>query len=313
MNKFNKLNTPLSYRNLILEFCAEWDAAPGTLETYRALINRFFFWMGKTGYEPYAPKENHVLIYKKTLKARESSASYVNLNLSALRSFFVWCERKDYYQNIMLNLKALPRNREFVKAPLMGDDVKKLLTTCDTSTLRGSRDFALIRLIFTCGLRLSEALSVRLCDFNPRNNTVAIKPKHRYEREVISIDQVVADDLQLYLSMRQDELAEGTPIFAAHPVNGRWEAPRLFRRNDASTMISKRLKDAGLKQPGISCHSLRHGAACSLIMNGATLYEVSVFLRHKSADVSRIYTRYIETKLTKKNGPEKYLSTLLTD
>jgi integrase/recombinase XerC len=266
----------------------------------------------------------------------QHSASYVNLNLTAIKLFYRWLEEKNYYTDIARNIRSLARDKNFKKIPLLPDQVKKLRAVCDDTTLKGARDKALINLLFSTGIRLGEALRLNTEDIYLEQSMIMIMGKGRSDKEPIRVPSVVMDQISHYLSIRTDsmdivfkkylttnkgkiieknkEVREPIPVFIPHTRERLYGSkPKRLTVSAASQMIQRLLDKAGLKQKGISAHSLRHGAAVSLVLQGKSQYEVSVFLRHNSLEISRIYTRFAEKLLMQKNMPEDTLYSLIED
>lgn len=308
----NHYNTGKDISDLIREFQQEHDAKPGTLKLYKFLLHKFYYWMQVKGYDIRSPKEKQLLWWKKELLENDKSPAYINLCLSAVKSYFRWMETNGYYTAIGANVKAVTRDENFKKIPLLKEDVKKLLNSIDDTTITGTRDKALISLLFANGLRLGEALGLNISDMHEDKNLLFIKGKGRFEREPVMVNEGVINRINLYLEQRTDDITANSPMFIPHR-KGTNLTPAGLTRESATEVINRRLEAAQLKRPGVTAHSLRHGAAVELILSGATLYEVSIFLRHRTLNISRLYTRYSERILMARNGPESKLFSLIQD
>ena len=310
---YKEYNTPMNVRELIDEFCDEKDAKPSTIELYRKMLYLYVRWQSVNRLDIRKPTPAHLVKYKKfLLDERERSARYVNVSFAALKQFYSWMDGKGYYHNIAREIKSVPVPEGFTRVPLMAADVKKLIASIDSSTLSGVRDKALISLLFTCALRLGEALSLRICDFDPQKESLQVLGKARRQREYVQLTADVSKLITHYLALRADGKKPDDPLFAGHRrglYSEIYASP--LSTNTGVNIITHRLEKAGMKQKNVSAHSLRHGAACELVMAGNTLYEVSVFLRHRNLNISRIYTAYTERKLLNKNQPESILNSLI--
>jgi integrase/recombinase XerD len=313
----NEFNTARNLVDLIKDFVSEHDSKPGTLKIYKFLLWKFFIFMKIKGYNQRSPGEKHLLWFKRELLETGKSPAYVNLCLTAVKTFFRWMEANKYYTAIGATVKAVERDPNFKKVPLFKEDVKKILQGIDDSTLTGSRDKALITLLFSNGLRIGEAVGLTIGDFDPDKGLIYITGKGRFEREPVNVSPGVTRLINNYLDLRKnwhDELKPDSPLFISHKEKFCLNAHKnRITPHTATGIINSRLIKAGIKRPGVSAHSLRHGSGVELILSGSTLYEVSIFLRHRSLNVSRLYTKYSERILMNKKGPESTLFNMLQD
>ena len=222
-------------------------------------------------------------------KRRALSARSVAKLLSALRSFFTYMQEKGLRRDNPVSL--LPRPKEGLILPSVAsiDEIERLLGVIDDQDLLGMRDRALFELIYSCGLRVSEACSLAVSHYHKDAITVVGK---RSKMRRIPVGDVARLWVDAYL-------LECRPLL----VGPRLGEKALFvgRRGEALTRqaVHKRFTSyteaAGLS---ITIHTLRHSYATHLLAGGADLRSVQQLLGHSDIKTTQIYT-HIETAALK--------------
>ncbi|MGS5046768.1 MULTISPECIES: site-specific integrase [unclassified Mameliella] len=169
---------------------------------------------------------------------------------------------------------------------LSAAQVRKVLDSCDRSTARGRRDYAILAMLAKLGLRASEVATLTLDDIDWRSGEMHIHAKGRQRARMPLLPDVGAA-IVAYLQ-------NGRPTSACRRLFLRTLAPHVgFASGCAVTMIAK----TALKRAGISgyahqgAHIFRHSLATELLRSGATLSEIGQVLRHESHDTTRIYAK----------------------
>jgi integrase/recombinase XerD len=220
-------------------------------------------------------------------QARRYSSGRAKLFATALRSFFRFLLQRgaiahDLAQAVPTvphwRLTTLPR---FMKAK----DVECLLQTCDRTTSKGQRDYAILLFLARLGLRAGEVAALTLDDLDWEAGELLIRGKSaRHDR--LPLPQEVGEALAIYLR-------HGRPPSAARQVFIRMRAPRRgFSDGQAvGTIVRRTLVQAGLNPALKGAHLLRHSLATTLLHNGATLTEIGELLRHQNIETTRIYAK----------------------
>jgi integrase/recombinase XerD len=162
-------------------------------------------------------------------------------------------------------------------------EVKKLLGHCDRTTQKGLKDYTILRLLYSLGLRASEVASLTLDDINWDTGELIIHGKgHKLSKMPLSQD--LGDELVNYLRQGRPH-CDSICFF----VSSRLKA---MTGNIISRIVSKALKDVGLhRKKGMGAHLLRHSLATHLLKKGATMQQISEILRHRSLDTTQIYAK----------------------
>ena len=226
--------------------------------------------------------------YRAALIAKYSPST-VNLYLTAAKLFVGFLQQEGLLQvNPTEHLKGLKVIAGHKKDSLSVQDTKKILSTFDTSTLKGKRDKALYALMTTAGLRTVEVARANVGDISERDGKIFLYVQgkgHAEKDATVRISDGVFALIQDYLNARAD-ISANAPLFAS-----------VARRNfggamttvSISRIIKTALKSAGYNSRRLTAHSLRHTAATVALKAGATLREVQQALRHTSIVVTQVY------------------------
>ena len=220
-------------------------------------------------------------------QARRYSSGRAKLFATALRSFFRFLLQRgaiahDLAQAVPTvpnwRLTTLPR---FMKAK----DVDGPLQTCDRTTAKGQRDYAILLLLARLGLRAGEVAALTLDDLDWAAGELLIRGKSaRHDR--LPLPHEVGEALAIYLR-------HGRPPSAVRQVFIRMRAPRRgFSDGQAvGTIVRRTLVQAGLNPALKGAHLLRHSLATTLLHNGASLTEIGELLRHQNIETTRMYAK----------------------
>lgn len=301
------MNTTKTITQLIRQYLAEKDFSDTTLRTYSYVLEYFFRYLAREQRPENHPTRSDIISYKRHLKARGLSTCTIDLYVVSLKGFFRWLHESNIYDNIVTSIRIETRHQQFKKKILSPPEIKQLINSIDTTTIIGLRDRLLINLIFTCGLRRIEAHRLNLSDVDTGAGFVRIQGKGYNDKIPVSISPETITMINDYITERLntgEDIQPASPLFIQH--NGHMFRDRLMP-DGISNRVAMAMKHAQVWQKGLSVHSLRHSAAVSLIENNASLYEVSIFLRHRNTDTSRHYTRYIEQKIAAQKRPQNIL------
>lgn len=254
-------NTVDSYMRDLRQFAhfilRQWDVSPRKVEG--AMIERYMAWLFDRGRE-------------KASQAR---------NLSGIRSFFNFLMMTD-------QIDASPA--EFVDTPKFGRHLPDILTTgeidqiiaaVDTSNTKGRRDSAMLEVLYSCGLRVSELISLRMEDLFFGEGYVRVIGKGDKQR-LVPISSTARDKIQIYLQERH-ALRAGEQIVFLNNRGGKLTRVMLF------TIIRQAVLRAGIDKH-ISPHTFRHSFATHLLEGGASIRQVQEMLGHESILTTEIYT-----------------------
>ena len=238
------------------------------------------------------PNERDLNKYRDELEARVSSASLQKYAV-LLRRFYIWCDEMDYYPNIARHLKGATISPTFQREALDIDQVKRLLKKAErlsAKSIKHFRDYVIVRLIITTGLRTVEISRANVEDLTKVNgcNVLYIQGKGRDDKaEYVKLPDNVKSLIDEYL-IKRNSGAEA--LFLSHSNSAKDE--RITPR--AVTLAVKELLSLiGLDDRKYTAHSLRHTCATLALKNGSSIQEVQALLRHKSINTTTIYLHNI--------------------
>jgi integrase/recombinase XerD len=257
--------------------------SPLTAETYILEIRALLGWLEKEGLEAALadpPSLIRYLEYRRTVDGIDPRSAAKAI--SALRSFFRFLADERIRKDNPAALLEKPRRPFRLPETLPREAVEGILASVDTGNPRGIRDRTIYELIYSAGLRISEAVSLNLKDLDLPSLTARVRGKGNKERLVV-FGAAAADWLKRYL-------AEARPLLArAH------KGPALFiggsgRRLSRKGIWKNYRRLTLVLGTGSRIHSLRHSFATELLAGGADLRSVQELLGHSDITTTQIYT-----------------------
>ncbi len=263
-----------------------------TIKNYHHYLKRFLDFAGDIKADDITPeliKKYRLFLsrYTDPLTGMSLKKKTQNFFLIALRAFLRYLSKQD--------IQALSPERIELSEPeptpikvLTDDDLTKLLEAPDTSEKDGIRDKAILELLFSTGLRVSELASLNSDQINLDRREFSILGKGKKERVVFLSDSAV-DILNTYLGTRNDTFK---PLFIRYqgkidPTDD-GEKMRLTPRS-IERIVEKYTKKLGLSVKATP-HTLRHNFATDLLVNGADIRSVQEMLGHTNISTTQIYT-----------------------
>jgi site-specific recombinase XerD len=219
-----------------------------------------------------------------------------NYHLIALRSFLKYCAKRDIPAMSAEKIELARIKRKQVTF-LSEDEIKRLLMQPNTSDVAGLRDRAILELLFSSGLRVSELVGLNKDHINLKRLEFMVRGKGQKDRPIF-ISPEAAHWVSKYIEARKDS---SSALFAR--VGGQKKADtsgnflRLTARS-VQRIVSHYALLAGITKK-VSPHSLRHSFATDLLMNGADLRSVQAMLGHSNIATTQIYTHVTDPHLKK--------------
>lgn len=281
---------------LFTRFIAYLDTAPKTVETYTRALRQLFNYFSLNGISQ--PQREDIIAFRDELKASGHKPTTVQNYITATKIFFAWTEQEGLYPNIADHLKGAKLDREHKKDYLTSRQVKEILADIDRSTEQGLRDYAILFLMVTGGLRTIEVSRATIGDIRTAgdNSVLYVQGKGREEKtEYIKLSAPAEQALRAYLRAR-GETNENAPLFSSTSNNNKGE--RLTTRS-VSGIVKTRLQKAGYDSSRLTAHSLRHTAVTLSLLAGKDIGEVQQFARHANIATTMIYNHALDKA---KNG-----------
>lgn len=276
---------------LFNRWTAYLDAPQKTVETYTRNIRQFASYLSMRGET--TPTRDTVISFREHLEEEGKKATTIQGYMAAVKLFFRWTEQEGLYPNIADHVKGAKLDVEHKKDPLTAGQTKKLLAAIDRSTVRGARDYAMLSLMVTTGLRTVSVCSANVGDLRTSGDTSVLyyKGKGHDEKAVyVKIAPPVEKAIREYLSMRgETDMAD--PLFASEA--NRNAGQRMTTRS-VSRLAKEHMIDVGLNSDRLTAHSLRHTAATLNLLAGGTPEETQQMLGHKNINTTLIYSHALE-------------------
>ncbi|MFH0952572.1 MAG: site-specific tyrosine recombinase/integron integrase [Patescibacteria group bacterium] len=276
----------------------ERNKSKATIENYRFYISRFLTWAKIN--DPADLDENVIRGYRLWLNRQTTRAnSYLkkstqNYHLIALRSFFKYMARRDIKTMAPEKIELAKQSERQVDF-LEGDDLDRLLSaplTTKTPKIIRTRDKAILELLFSTGLRVSELAGLKKDSINLKKDEFSVRGKGGKIRIVFLSDQAKYW-LKLYQEQRQDTSLD---MFVRHDRAKSRETPTALTTRSIQRLVKYYAKAAGITKT-ITPHTLRHSYATDLLMNGADIRSVQSMLGHASITTTQIYTHITNQQL----------------
>lgn len=272
------------------QFITYLDAKPQSVATYRASIRRMFEYMATAGVT--APTRADILAYRDELKQIYKPAT-VSLHITAARLFFRWTAQQGIYPDIADHIKGAKLEQGFKKDYLTPDQVKAILSQIKQSTVTGKRDYAIMSLMITGGLRCIEVARADIEDIRTAGGCTVlyIQGKGKDDKgEYVKLSPAVEMAIRQYLTARGETHGKA-PLFTSESNSSKDN--RLTTRS-ISRLVKQRMQAAGYDSERLTAHSLRHTAATLNLLNGGTEKETQQLLRHRNINTTMIYSHDLE-------------------
>jgi integrase/recombinase XerD len=195
-----------------------------------------------------------------------------------------------HIKNNPADLLESPQKGSYLPRYLSQNDIEKLLSAPDVSTVSGLRDRAILKLMYACGLRVSEVIDLRIQDIDIDGGILTATGKGSKTRK-IPVGASAAEWVKSYLAARRKDLVDESPhLFVT-------ERGSQLTRQQIYMMISEYAEKCGLE--GVSPHTLRHTFATHLVQNRADIRSVQQMLGHADISTTQIYTHITGAHLKK--------------
>jgi integrase/recombinase XerD len=269
----------------------EKGLSPATIAAYGRDIEKFAAFAKKRGISTKQVTRSDIVDFLASLYQRRLDSRSVARHLVTLRNFFRFALIEGYIEDDPAATIESPKFRRSLPEFLSLQEVERVLQQPDTSTVIGLRDKAMIELMYSCGLRVSELCGLRVADLHMGEGSVRCVGKGDKER-IVPVGRRAIDAVQNYYNKARPELLHGgsSPYLFLNHRGGKvdrisyWKALAHYGRK------------AGLRKH-VKPHMLRHSFATHLLDGGADLRAVQMMLGHSDISTTQIYTHVVEERL----------------
>ena len=213
--------------------------------------------------------------------------------LSGVRSFYRFLVLDDYLKDDPTELLPSPRIGEHLPEYLSVEEVDALEAAIDLTKWEGQRNKAIIEVLFSCGLRVTELVNLKMSDIFEEDQYIRVLGKGKKERLVPISPKALQEMHYWYMDRNLMKIKKGEEDYVFLNRRG-----AHLTRTMILIMIKNAAADAGIKKT-ISPHTLRHSFATALLKGGADLRVIQVLLGHEDLGTTEIYTHLENSDLRK--------------
>ena len=267
-----------------------------TAVTYKISAEEFLNWLSTEKIKLKDVSVQNLFYY--FIKRQTDGASELTIakDISGIRALGDFLVRKKMWEENHALLLDKPKASRHLPKVLTVEQIEALLDSIDVKTLSGKRDDALFELIYSCGLRISEACTLLIANVHLEERFILVHGKGDKER-IVPFGQRAYEKIVIYIDEVRPKLTRGRNV------------PELFVNYKGKAIsrkgVWKRFKELE-KMSGISAkvHTLRHSFATHLLSGGADLRSVQELLGHSDLSTTTIYTHVTDNQL--ESAHEKY-------
>ena len=264
-------------------------ASKNTLSAYRSDLKIFSRWLNETSLIEVNKKLiQDYFLYRQSTKISSSTQSRV---LTCLHSFYQFLLDNNLINTDPTEQLSYPKLEKKLPVFLNIQEVEKLLEAPNSSSLFGQRDRAMLELLYSCGLRVSELINLSYHNINIKEEFIRIHGKGNKER-ILPMGEIAIDYLTAY------EL-NSRPILLKNDQSDSYflsNRGKAMSRQNFFYIIKAYATQAGIDKP-LSPHSLRHAFATHLVQKGADLRSVQLMLGHSDISSTQLYTHIQNAQL----------------
>lgn len=281
----------INQNDLFDRFIKFIDASPNTVRTYRTSLKQWFNYLAQENITQ--PTSETVRAYREYLIEVGKKPTTVQNYVVAVKQFFRWTADEGLYSDIAKNVKGVRISNEHKKDYLTSSQAKKVLSEISQDSLKGKRDYAILALMLTMGLRTIEVVRADIADIRKQGDDLVlyVQGKGHIEKDApVRIPYHVEETLRNYLNARKS-VDQAEPLFTSTSNNNYGQ--RLTTRT-ISGIVKQSFIKAGYDDPRLTAHSTRHTAATLSLLNGSTLQETQQLLRHTNIQTTEIYAHNLD-------------------
>lgn len=266
-------------------------ASVQTAATYKNSAKEFLYWLQSEKIKLGSVTSQNLTYYFQSRKTEDITELTIAKDISGLRALGDYLVRKNYWQENLALLLDRPKARRALPKVLDVSQVDALLSSIDTSTLLGQRDDALFELIYSCGLRISEACDLKISNVHLNEHIILVHGKGDKER-LVPFGGNADTKLNNYIENVRPALVKDKVVaqlfvnYKGEPISRKGVWKRFQELEKLSGVDSK-------------VHTLRHSFATHLLSGGADLRSVQELLGHSDLSTTQIYTHVTDDQLEK--------------
>ena len=238
-----------------------------------------------TKVEQYMVERYLAFLFEECRHAKASQAR----ELSGVKAFYNYLLLNDKIEQSPTELITTPKRSRPLPDVLSVEEIEQIINSIPLDTPKGVRDRAMLELLYSCGLRVSELTALRLSDLFFGEGYIRVLGKGSKQR-LVPIGNVARERVMMYMDCRESKKAKDKDILF---LNNRGKA---LTRVMIFTIIREAVERAGIDKT-VSPHTFRHSFATHLLAGGASIRQVQEMLGHESIETTEIYTHLDTSRL----------------
>jgi integrase/recombinase XerD len=238
-----------------------------------------------TKVEQYMVERYLAFLFEECRHAKASQAR----ELSGVKAFYNYLLLNDKIEQSPTELITTPKRSRPLPDVLSVEEIEQIINSIPLDTPKGIRDRAMLELLYSCGLRVSELTALRLSDLFFGEGYIRVLGKGSKQR-LVPIGNVARERVMMYMDCRESKKAKDKGILF---LNNRGKA---LTRVMIFTIIREAVERAGIDKT-VSPHTFRHSFATHLLAGGASIRQVQEMLGHESIETTEIYTHLDTSRL----------------
>ncbi|MBQ5729861.1 MAG: tyrosine recombinase XerD [Bacteroidaceae bacterium] len=270
------------YRNYIY---FERSLSDNTLDAYSRDVSRFLEWLSDEGIRPQDVVLDDLHRFASTLYDMGISPRSIARTLSGVRSLYYFLVVEGYIEKDPTELLESPKVGAHLPEVLTAEEIEAIESTIDQSLPEERRDYIIIEMLYSCGLRVSELCELCISDLFLKEGYMRVRGKGSKQR-LVPMSERMVELLEMWLQERSEmdiKLGEEDYVFLSHRRKKRLSRITVFHN------IKVYADRAGITK-NISPHTFRHTFATHLLEGGANLRAIQAMLGHESIGTTEIYT-----------------------
>ena len=281
-------DTLADYRSWLM---FERSMSPNTVESYSMDVKAMFDWLEENGVgKPEDATGDDLCRYVGDLADRAVSKRSQARAISSIKSLYDFLDREGRISKSPCDALDSPKMQRYLPVVLSVDEVSAIINSVDLSKQEGHRNKAMLEMLYSCGLRVSELINLKISNLFFDEGFIRVLGKGSKQR-LVPVGEYAVSAVNLYLDQRRTlPVAKGKEdyLFLNHRGNP-------LTRQMVFTIVNEQAAAAGISKK-ISPHTFRHSFATHLVENGADLRIVQQMLGHESILTTEIYTHIDSTK-----------------
>lgn len=251
-----------------------------TIKSYAYDLNEFFKALDKNSTDDFLPTD--ISDFIKLQNKKLMSSATIMRRLSSTKNFYLFLEKEHIISEPLKNIET-PHAIKRLPKVISIEDVEKLLEAPDIEKPEGQRDRAMLEIMYSSGLRVSELINLKLGQINTLNGVIDVIGKGNKERKV-PIGEYALEYLKLYIEHgRRKNIGKKSDYLFLNRYGNPISRQYFFMQ------VKKYAQEVGIDED-ISPHTLRHCFATHMLENGAELRAVQEMLGHSNIATTQIYT-----------------------